>query len=93
MADFHLDAKRRGIDIIAAESFVDNPAAQVENIKVIMINYFCHLKLCVFVRNDIFHQYAFYICYIMWTRMIQNNVSAVILKPLYTIGILEKLTF
>ncbi|XP_071803868.1 gamma-aminobutyric acid type B receptor subunit 1-like isoform X1 [Asterias amurensis] len=33
MADFHWDAKQRGIDIIAAESFVDNPRAQVANIK------------------------------------------------------------
>ena len=62
MADFHRDAKQRGIDIIAAESFVDNPTAQVANIKVtshntsILFNYIssCHENV-----HSYFHVFYF----------------------------------
>ncbi|XP_071790355.1 gamma-aminobutyric acid type B receptor subunit 1-like [Asterias amurensis] len=33
MADFHMDASKEGIEILGAESFVDNPITQVGNIK------------------------------------------------------------
>ena len=34
MADLHRDATELGIEIIAAESFVDSPGVSIENIKV-----------------------------------------------------------
>ena len=33
-ADFHKDAAQAGIEILGAESFVDNPTTQVANLKV-----------------------------------------------------------
>ncbi|XP_038051812.1 gamma-aminobutyric acid type B receptor subunit 1-like [Patiria miniata] len=32
-ADFHIEAKQAGIEVIAAETFIDNPTTQIENIQ------------------------------------------------------------
>ncbi|XP_022088949.1 gamma-aminobutyric acid type B receptor subunit 2-like [Acanthaster planci] len=53
MADFQRDAKAAGIEILAAESFVDDPVLHVENIKksgarIIMGNFYSDMAIRVF---------------------------------------------
>ena len=55
MADFHRVAKEAGIEVIAAESFIDNPTTQIENIKARRKFHkeFTHLHECT--NEQIYH--------------------------------------